>query len=113
MDTLNDEALDHLFRKARTHIAWLNKPVSDETLRQLYDLMKWGPTSANSNPARIVFVRSKEAKERLRPALAPGNVDKTMAAPVTAIIGYDELFYEHLPRLFPPNPGMRDYFVNS
>ncbi len=107
------EALDQLFRQARTHNAWLDKPVSDETLRQLYDLMKWGPTSANCSPARILFLRTKEAKERLRPALMPGNVDKTMAAPVTAVLAYDELFYELLPRLFPPNPGMRDMFANS
>src|SRR5438874_11067322 len=96
---LNDEALDQLFREARTHNAWLDRPVSDETLRQLYDLMKWGPTSANSSPARILFLRTPEAKERLRPALAPGNVDKTMVAPVTVILAYDELFYEKLPVL--------------
>jgi 3-hydroxypropanoate dehydrogenase len=110
---LTDEALDQLFRQARTHNAWQDRPVSDEILRQLYDLMKWGPTSANCCPARILFLRTPEAKERLRPALLPGNVEKTMAAPVTAILGYDALFYEQLPRLFPPNPGMRDYFANS
>ncbi len=101
MDTLKNEALDLLFRNARSYSSWQNKPVSDGILQQLYELMKWGPTSANSNPVRIVFVRSKEAKERLRPALAPGNVDKTMTAPVTAIIAYDLKFYEKLPRLFP------------
>jgi 3-hydroxypropanoate dehydrogenase len=110
---LNDEAMDQLFRKARTHNAWLDRPVSDEVLRQLYDLMKWGPTSANCLPARILFLRTREAKERLRPALAEGNVEKTMKAPVTAIIGYDELFYEKLPRLFPHNPGIRNYFASS
>jgi 3-hydroxypropanoate dehydrogenase len=110
---LNDESLDQLFREARTHNAWLDKPVSDDLLRQLYDLMKWGPTSANLSPARILFLRTPQARERLRPALAPGNVEKTMAAPVTAIIAYDELFYEAAPRLFPHNPGIRDYFVNS
>lgn len=110
---LNDAALDQLLREARTHNAFLDRPVSDEVLRQLYDLMKWGPTSANCLPARILFLRTPEAKERLRPALAPGNLEKTMKAPVTAIIGYDELFYEKLPRLFPHNPGMRDYFANS
>src|SRR3954468_20352160 len=110
---LNDEALDQLFRKARTHNAWLDRPVSDEVLRQLYDLMKWGPTSANCCPARILFLRTPEAKERLRPALAPGNLEKTMAAPVTAILAYDELLYEKLPRLFPPGPGMRDLFAGS
>lgn len=110
---LTDEALDQLFREARTFTTWQDRPVSDELLHQLYDLMKWGPTSANSSPARIVFVRSPEAKERLRPALAPGNVDKTMSAPVTAIIAYDELFYEQLPRLFPAVPGMKNVFANS
>jgi 3-hydroxypropanoate dehydrogenase len=110
---VNDEALDTLFRQARTHNAWLKKPVSDETLRQLYDLLKWGPTSANGLPLRVLFLRTPEAKERLRPALMPGNVDKTMAAPVTAIITYDELFYERMPVLFPQNPGIRDFFANS
>jgi 3-hydroxypropanoate dehydrogenase len=110
---LGEEALDQLFRQARTYNVWLDRPVSDETLRQLYDLMKWGPTSANGCPARILFLRSKVAKERLRPALMPGNVDKTMAAPVTAILAYDELFYEKLPALFPHNPGFRDVFANA
>jgi 3-hydroxypropanoate dehydrogenase len=110
---LSDEALDQLFRKARTHNAWLDRPVSDELLRQLYDLMKWGPTSANLCPARMLFLRTREAKERLRPALMPGNVDKTMAAPVTVIVAYDERFYEQAPRLSPHMPGMRDLFINS
>lgn len=109
----NDDALDLLFRRARTHNFWLDKPVSDETLRALYDLLKWAPTSANSGPARFVFLRSAEAKERLRPALAPGNVEKTMAAPVTVIVAYDLLFYEKLPRLFPHNPGMREAFARN
>jgi 3-hydroxypropanoate dehydrogenase len=113
MATLTAEALDLLFRNARTHTVWLDKPVSDDTLRQLYEVMKWGPTSANSNPARFVFLRSKAAKERLRPALAPGNVEKTMTAPVTAIIAYDLTFYEKLPRLFPHNPDMRTSFANN
>ena len=98
---LSEAGLDLLFRQARTHSAWLDKPVSDETLRELYELMKWGPTSANCCPARILFLRTPEAKQRLLPALAPGNVEKTMTAPVTAIIGYDEKFYELLPKLFP------------
>jgi 3-hydroxypropanoate dehydrogenase len=110
---LNDEALDTLFRGARTHNAWLKKPVKDETLRQLYDLLKWGPTSANGLPLRVLFLRTPKAKERLRPTLAPGNVEKTMAAPVTAIIAYDELFYERMPVLFPHSPGMRNFFANS
>ena len=108
---LNDDGLDLLFRKARTQNGWLDRPVSDDTLRQLYELMKWGPTSANSNPARIVFVRTKEGKERLRPALAPGNVEKVMTAPVTAIIAYDLQFYGKLPKLFPHSPAMRDRFA--
>ena len=111
--TLTDEALNQIFREARTPGNWLDKPVSDEILRQLYDLMKWGPTSANGSPGRLVFLRSPEAKERLRPALAPGNVEKTMAAPVTAIIAYDLLFFEKLPKLFPHAPGMRDLFAQN
>ena len=109
--TLDAEARDLLFHKARTYTAWLDQPVSDDTLRELYNLMKWGPTSANTTPARILFLRTKEAKERLKPALAPGNVGKTMAAPVTAIVGYDSKFYEHLPRLFPQMPAMSEMFV--
>lgn len=110
---LGDDALDVLFRTARTYYAWKDIPVSDETLRQLYDLMKWAPTSANSNPARIVFIRTAEAKARLRPALAPSNVEKVMAAPVTAIIAYDLQFYGKLPKLFPHNAGMRDLFARA
>ena len=110
---LSDEALDQLFREARTHNAWLDKPVTDDLLRRLYDLMKWPPTSANSNPARIVFVRTQEAKQRLVPALAPGNIEKVMTAPVTAIIAYDLKFYEKLPKLFPHAPRMRELFAGS
>jgi 3-hydroxypropanoate dehydrogenase len=110
---LSDQGLDLVFRSARTHNAWLDRPVTDQTLHQIYDVMKWGPTSANSSPARFVFLRSKQAKERLRPALSPGNVDKTMAAPVTAIVAYDLRFYEKLPKLFPHNPGMRDRFAGT
>jgi len=110
---LSEGALDVLFRKARTHNAWLDKPVSDDILHQLYELMKYGPTSANSCPARILFLRTKEAKERLRPALSPSNVDKTMQAPVTAIIGYDLKFFEQTPKLFPHNPAMREIFANN
>ncbi len=98
---LSDAGLDLLFRTARTHSHWLDGEVSDVLLEAVYDLAKMPPTSANSNPLRIVFVRSREAKERLKPALMAGNVDKTMAAPATAIIGYDTRFHELLPRLFP------------
>src|SRR5215472_17044761 len=98
---MTDDGLDLIFRKARTHNVWLDKPVDDALLRQVYDLAKLGPTSANMCPMRVVFVKSREAKERLKPALAAGNVDKTMAAPVTAILGMEVRFYEQLPRLFP------------
>lgn len=111
--TLDEQAMDLLFRKARTHNAWLDRPVSDATLRQLYQLMKWGPTSANSCPARIFFLRTPQAKARLLPALSPGNIEKTRTAPVTAIIAYDLRFYDKLPRLFPHNPGMRQLFVDA
>jgi 3-hydroxypropanoate dehydrogenase len=110
---LNAESLDILFRKARTHRVWLDQPVSDDILRQLYDLMKFGPTSANSCPARILFLRTPQAKKRLLPALDPGNVDKTMTAPVTAIIAYDVKFYDQFLKLSPHNPAFRDVFANS
>jgi 3-hydroxypropanoate dehydrogenase len=113
MPVVSDSCLDQVFRNARTHAAWLDKRVADDTLREIYDLMKWGPTSANANPGRFVFLRSREAKERLRPALAPGNVEKTMQAPVTVIIGYDLLFYEKLPKLFPQAPAMRELFAKN
>src|SRR5262249_31216100 len=97
----------------RTHKAWLNRPVSDEQLYQIYELMKFGPTSANSCPARILFLRTREAKDRLRPALDGGNVGKTMQAPVTAILAYDLKFYDKLPKLFPQFPGARDGFASK
>jgi 3-hydroxypropanoate dehydrogenase len=105
------ESLDLMFRQARTHSVWLPKPVSDDLLRSAYELAKLGPTSANTMPMRIVFVKSNEAKERLKPAMAEGNRDKTMAAPVTAIFAYDLRFFEHIPRLFPQNPGFKDMFT--
>lgn len=98
---LSEDGFDLVFRSARTHSAWLDQPVDDAILRQVYDLAKLGPTSANTCPLRIVFVKSKEAKEKLKPALDAGNVAKTMAAPVTAILGMDVRFYEQLPKLFP------------
>ena len=113
MDKVNAQALDIIFREARTYSAWLDKPVSDDLLREVYDVMKWGPTSANCCPARFVFLRTSGAKERLRPALAPGNVEKTMAATVTVIVGYNLKFYEKLTKLFPHNPGMRDLFAGN
>jgi len=110
---LNDDARETLFTGARTHNGWLDRPVEDDLLHEIYDLMKWGPTSANCCPTRIVFLRTRQAKERLRPALMPANIDKTMQAPVTAIIAYDSKFYEQLPRLFPAAPNMQDMFAKS
>ncbi len=110
---LDDRALDIIFRHARTHNGWLPRPVSDDTLRQLYELMKWGPTSANCSPARILFIRTTEAKERLKPALSSGNRDKTMAAPVTAIVAYDLEFYNLLPKLFPHDQSARSWFTSD
>jgi 3-hydroxypropanoate dehydrogenase len=109
---LDDRSLDLIFREAHTHSAWLDKPVSDTLLQQVYDLMKWAPTSANSSPARIVFVRSAAAKQRLLAAMAPGNVEKTRTAPVTAIIAYDTEFYEKLPKLF-PQADARSWFAGN
>lgn len=108
---LPDDALDQLFRSARTHNV-LGGEISDQTLRELYDLTKWGPTSANGSPARFVFVKSKQAKEKLRPALSEGNLAKTMAAPVTVIVAHDLEFYEKLPYLF-PHDDARSWFAGN
>jgi 3-hydroxypropanoate dehydrogenase len=113
MSRLSDESLDLIFRTARTYGVWRDEPVSDETLHELYDLMKLAPTSANMSPARIVFLRTKEAKERLLSSLSPMNVEKTMSAPVTAIVAYDLHFFEKLPKLFPFNPKFKEMFENS
>ncbi len=109
-DALNEAALKQLFLDARTFNKFQPRPVDDATLRELVDLMKWGPTSMNAQPGRIVFVRSAQAKEKLKGALSGGNVDKTMAAPVTAIVAWDSEFHEHLPTQFPAMPGARDMF---
>jgi len=109
---LDDTALRQLFLDARTHFAWQDRPISDELLRRLYDLLKMGPTSANSCPARFLFLRTAEAKARLQPALIPGNLDKTMAAPVTVIVAEDLAFYERLPELF-PHTDARSWFVGK
>ena len=109
---ISSDALDQLFRNARTHSAWLPTRVSLETLREVYELARWGPTSANSTPARFVFLESEAAKARLLPALAPGNVEKTKAAPVTVIVAWDTEFYENLPKLF-RHADMRSYFVGN
>lgn len=106
----NTEFIDTIFRNARSQNGWREQPVSDERLKEVYDLMKWGPTSVNCSPARVVFVRSEEGKSKLKSALAPGNVDKSMAAPVVAIVAYDTEFYEKLPQLFPHNPAVKDWF---
>jgi 3-hydroxypropanoate dehydrogenase len=110
--TLDAAALDLVFRRARTHRAWLDQPVPDDLLRRVYEIAAGGPTSANCSPMRVLFVRSREAKERLRPALTPGNVDKTMQAPVTAIVAYDLAFPDRLPQLF-PTADMRANFVGK
>jgi nitroreductase len=98
---LEPRALDQLFREARTFSKFQDRPVTDETLKALYDLAKWGPTAVNANPLRLVFLRTPEAKRRLEPALAPANAQKTLAAPVTAIVAHDLRFYDRLPELFP------------
>jgi 3-hydroxypropanoate dehydrogenase len=110
---LSQYALDKLFLNARTHAAWQEKPVSDGQLRELYDLAKWGPTSMNCLPMRLVFVKSDMARERLKPALAEGNIEKMLSAPVTAIIAYDTKFYEHLPQLFPHIENARDMYADD
>lgn len=109
---LDPSALKQLFLEARTQNKWQPKEVPDSLLKELIDVMKMAPTSANCSPARIVFVKSKAAKERLKPLLSPGNVDKTMSAPVAAIIGHDMAFYEHLPQLF-PHADAKSWFVGK
>ncbi len=107
---LDDAALDALFRHARSHNGWLDREVTEAELRRLYELMKWGPTSVNCSPARLLFLRTPQARERLRPHLAAGNVEKAMAAPVVVVIGYDLAFHEHIPRLFPHRPEAKAAF---
>jgi 3-hydroxypropanoate dehydrogenase len=104
-----DEELALLFTEARTHYAWLDRPVDDALLRRLYEVARMAPTGANSQPLRVLFVKSAAAKERLRPTLAPINVDKAMTAPATAIIAYDTAYYEQMPKLFPARPEMREH----
>lgn len=109
---LNQESLDLLFSAARTHNEWLPKPVSDELLHSLFETMKWGPTSANCSPARLVFVKSAEQKEKLVACMGAGNAEKTGKAPVTVIIGMDMAFYEKLPQLF-PHADARSWFAGN
>lgn len=111
-EALSPTALETLFTGARTHNGWRDTAVSDETLHEIYALMKWGPTSANCSPARIVFIRTPEGKEKLRPALSSGNLQKTLTAPVTAIVAWDSEFYERLPALF-PHGDARSWFTSS
>ncbi len=110
---LPEIALAQLFTEAHTHTKWQDRAIDAATLQQLYELMKWAPTSMNTSPARFVFVVSQAAKERLRPALAAGNVDKMMSAPLTVIVASDPKFYEQLPVLFPVNPNARDLFASK
>jgi len=111
--SLDGSALDQIFRGARTQNGFLDQPVADAQLHELYELLKWAPTSNNCSPARFVFLRTREAKERLRPALSPGNVEKTLSAPVTAIIATDEAFFEKLPQLLPHNPRAIDLYRSN
>lgn len=106
----NEQALDLIFRTARSYNGWQEGDVTDADIRAIYELMKWGPTSANQSPARFFFIKSAEAKERLKPHLSEGNVEKTMKAPVCTIIAIDEKFFEKMPELFPHNPGAKDWF---
>lgn len=112
MPKLDSASLDLLFREARTHNGWSDAPVSDELLREAVELAKMGPTAANSSPLRLVFVRSPEAKAKLQPSLSPGNLEKTMSAPVTAIVAFDPAFYELLPKLF-PHADARSWFAGN
>jgi 3-hydroxypropanoate dehydrogenase len=107
---LDDRALDQLFREARTRNGWSDTPVTDEEIHAIYELFKWGPTAVNSTPARILWIKSDAAKQRLAPHLSGSNREKTMKAPVTAIVGYDMHFFDHLPKLFPHAPGAKDWF---
>jgi 3-hydroxypropanoate dehydrogenase len=110
---VNDEALDVLFRKARTYRTWRDSPVTPQMLMAVYDLFRWGPTTNNTSPARIVFVVSRDGKERLKPHLSKGNADHTMAAPATAIVAYDLKFYDHMGKLAPTNPTARESWMQK
>lgn len=110
--TLDATVLDTLFREARTHFKWTDAPVSDDDIRAIYDLMKFAPTSANASPARFVVVRTAYGKEKLKPALSAGNLEKTMTAPATVIVAYDPKFYDYLPRLF-PHADARAWFAHN
>lgn len=111
--TLDEASLDLIIREARSHNGWLDKPVSDELLQQLYDIVKMGSTSMNTCPARFVFIRTAAAKQRLKKCLAPLNVDKVLSAPVTVLIAHDMEFYQHMPKLFAHNPNAQSLFANN
>lgn len=108
---LDAKSLDILFRTARSQNGFLPDPVTDDQLRAIYDILQWAPTTMNTQPMRIVFVRTPEGKEKLRPALSPGNLDKTMAAPCTAILAWDTKFFDNIPKLFPHRPEARELFA--
>lgn len=110
---LTEAALDLIIREARSHNGWLDKSISDDILTRLYNIVKMGSTSMNTCPARFIFVRTKEGKERLKKCLAPLNVDKVLSAPVTVIIGHDMKFYQHMPKLFAHNPNAQKLFENN
>lgn len=112
LPSLSDASLDQLFREARTQNKWLDRPVPDSMLQEIWDLAKFGPTSANCSPMRLVFVRGAEAKAKLKEALSSGNVEKTMTAPVTAIVAHDPMFYDKLPFLF-PHADAKSWFTSS
>lgn len=112
MSARDEPFLRKILFDARTHSAWTDRAVSDDSLRELYETMRWGPTAANASPLRVVFVRTREAKELLRPALMPGNVDKTMSAPVTAILAHDLGFPDTLPKLF-PHADARSWYAGN
>ena len=113
MPKIDQAAIDQLFHDARSQNRWTSEPVSDDTLRELFEILRMGPTSANSSPARFVFLRTEEAKERLRPALSSGNEAKTMTAPVVVIVAHDPKFYDHLHRLFPHNLDAKSWFTSN
>ncbi|CAM3618934.1 malonic semialdehyde reductase [Halomonas lysinitropha] len=110
MTVIDNTAVETLFTEARTHNVWKDQEVSEEKLRELYHLMHFGPTSMNCQPLRVLFLKSQDAKERLKPALLPGNQEKTMKAPVVAVLGYDTEFYQHLPRMFSHNKDAKSLF---
>ncbi len=113
MYKVDDATLETLFTKARSQNGWLPGAVSDAELQAAYDLARWGPTSMNTQPMRLMFLRSDAAKSRLRPALSPTNVDKVMTAPVVALVAFDQRFFEHLPKTFPHNPNASSYFSSN